>query len=94
MEEDPKWPLPNMLQRQCPHRQTQLHILNNSHTVLKQERYNVRQKQGPIRLIFQHLQKNTPSSLSITADLGDSEYCIPQYMLTNLRPNIFVWNEQ
>ena len=76
------------------HRQTQLHILNNCHTALKQGLYNVRHDKV-LSILFQHLQKNAlPSSLSVTADLGDSEYCIPQYMLTDLRPDITVWNKQ
>ena len=75
------------------HRQTQLYILNNCHTALKQGHYNVRHDKV-LSILFQHLQKNISSSLSVTADLGDREYCTLQYMLTDLRPDIIVWNEQ
>lgn len=74
------------------HCQTQLHILNSCHTALKQGRYNVRHDKV-LSILFQHLQTNLPPTFCVSADLGDTEYRIPHYLLTDLRPDIIVWNE-
>ena len=74
------------------HRQTQLHVLNNCPTALKQGRYNVRHDKV-LLILFHHLQANIPPSFSVTADLDGTDYRIPQYLLTDLRPDIIVWND-
>ena len=65
------------------HRQTQLHVLNNCPTALKQDRYNVRHDKV-LLILFHHLQANVPPSFCVTADLDGTDYRIPQYLLTDL----------
>ena len=74
------------------HHQTQLHVLNNCPTALKQGRYNVRHNKVLLTL-FHHLQANVLSLFCVTADLDGTDYRIPQYLLIDLRPNIIVWND-
>ena len=57
--------------------QTQLHILNNCPTALKQGRYNVRHDKVLLTL-FHHLRTNVPPSFCVTADLDGTDYRIPQ----------------
>ena len=74
------------------HCQTHLHVLNNCPTALKQGRYNVRHDKV-LLILFRHLQANVPPSFCVTADLDGADYRIPQYLPTDLRPDIIVWND-
>ena len=73
------------------HCQMQLHVLNTCPTALKQGRYNVRHDKV-LLILFHHLQANVPPSFCVTADLDGADYRIPQYLPTDLRPDIIVWN--
>ena len=60
------------------HCQTQLHVLNNCPTALKQGRYNVRHDKV-LFIVLHQLQANVPPSFHVTADLDGTDYRISQY---------------
>ena len=76
----------------CGETQSLLHVLNSCRVALSQRRYDNRHDTILTRIVA--FIKNQQTDLHIIADLPTVEYDRPDFLISDLRPDIVMWNEE
>ena len=77
----------------CGAKQTLLHVLNHCNLALQQRRYDQRHD-TILKHIVDFIRAHIPCGYLISADLSTEASIRPPFLLSDLQPDIVVWNQE
>ena len=75
----------------CSENQLLIHVLNSCSVALQQRRFDQRHD-AVLKIIADFIRSHMPHGFCVTADLPSEEYIRPQFLVSDLRPDIIMWS--
>ena len=75
----------------CSGNQSLIHVLNSCSVALQQRRFDQRHD-AVLKIIADFIRSHMSHGYRVTADLPSEEYIRPQFLVTDLRPDIILWS--